>query len=112
MTAVPLHPRKLRERGYNQAGLLARRLSAVTRLTFRPGTLRRIASGRPQSTLPRGERLRNVRRSFATDSRAAGGRSILLIDDVCTTGSTLEACARTLLAAGAERVCAVVVARA
>jgi ComF family protein len=112
ITAVPLHGRKLRERGYNQSALLGRHLSSATSLPFRSAALRRIAPGKPQSTLPRDERRRNVRRAFAADPKRVEGRSVLLVDDVCTTGATIDACARVLLAAGASRVCALAVARA
>lgn len=108
---VPLHPRRLRARGYNQAELLARPFSLRTGLPLRPSLLVRTADTAPQSSLQREDRMRNVRRAFR-GAEGAKDRRILLIDDVCTTGSTLRASAKALLKAGAESVSALVVARA
>jgi ComF family protein len=111
VVAVPMHPRKVRLRGYNQAELLARRIAAALAIPNRPAMLRKVVEGSPQSTLPREERARNVRGAFAASSDS-GGQRLLLVDDICTTGETLQACATALRRAGAKRVCAAVVARA
>ncbi|HVR44724.1 MAG TPA: ComF family protein [Thermoanaerobaculia bacterium] len=108
---VPLHRRKLLERGYNQADLLARKFAAGAGLRYLPGLLRREIDTPPQAGLKRGERAANVRRAFAAE-RGCGGRGVVLIDDVCTTGATLRGCARSLRRAGARRVVALTVARA
>lgn len=111
VVAVPMHRAKRRQRGYNQAELLARAVARRLRILCDPSLLTKRVDRAPQSTLPRGERAKNVRGAFVAAPRA-GGRSLLLIDDVCTTGETLRACASALVAAGAARVCAVVVAKA
>jgi len=108
---VPMHRSKLRQRGYNQAELLARALARRLRIHCDAASLRKRIDRRPQSTLPRSERARNVRGAFVASPRSRD-RSILLVDDVCTTAETLRACAKALIAAGAARVCAVVVAKA
>jgi ComF family protein len=108
---VPLHPRRLRERGYNQAELLARHFSKRTGIPIEPRLLVKTADTAPQSTLRREQRMRNVRRAFRVAGTARGTR-VLLIDDVCTTGSTLRSSAAALRRAGAESVTALVVARA
>ena len=104
---VPLHSSRLAERGYNQSELLARSLGPPVA----SGVLVRTRPTPPQAGLNQAERLANVRGAFAAPSRL-DGRRVLLVDDVCTTGATLSACARTLRRAGAERVLAVTVTRA
>ncbi len=107
---VPMHRARLRSRGYNQAELLARAFSQSARIPLRKDLLRKRRATESQSTLPRDERRKNVRGAFLSGP-AAKDQSILLIDDVCTTGETLRACADALLQAGAARVCALTVAR-
>ncbi|HVT44948.1 MAG TPA: phosphoribosyltransferase family protein [Thermoanaerobaculia bacterium] len=111
VAAVPMHSRKLRHRGYNQADLLARHLARRVGVPYEPRMLVKQLDGVPQSTLPREERRRNVRRAFAGSPKAKGKR-ILLVDDICTTGETLRACSYALLNENAASVCAIVVARA
>lgn len=108
---VPMHRSKLRQRGYNQAELLARALGRRLRMRCEPALLRKRIDRSPQSTLPRNQRAANVRGAFMASPRVRG-RSLLLIDDVCTTAETLRACASALVAEEAARVCAVVVAKA
>lgn len=110
VTAVPMHRSKVRRRGYNQAELLARQLSRRLALPFEGDLLTKSVERVPQSSLPRAERAANVRNAFVAAKRAKQ-RSILLVDDVSTTGETLRACASTLQRAGATRICAVVVAK-
>ena len=104
LVPVPLHPKRMRGRGYNQAALLARELSKRTGLAVNDGLLRRVEDSRPQvESASSEERVRNVARAFAAAADAAGLRT-LLVDDVITTGSTLFACAAALKDAGAEKV--------
>lgn len=111
LVAVPMSRAKLRRRGYNQAELLARTLSSRLRVGCDMTLLRRRGERATQSTLPKRERAANVRGAFVSSSRVKG-KSILVVDDICTTGETLRACADALLRAGASRVCAVTVAKA
>jgi len=106
---VPLHPRRLRERGYNQAGLLAEELA---RIAGRPvlDLLQRAKLTRPQWDLDRQSRHKNLAGAFLAAPQARG-KSVLLIDDVCTSGASLEECGRALHRAGAARVAAYVFAR-
>jgi ComF family protein len=108
---VPMHRRKLRARGYNQAELLARQLAASASLESLPRLLRKTTDNETQSLLPRDQREANLKRVFAAHAQAQG-QAVLLVDDICTTGETLRAAARTLLEAGARRVAAITVARA
>jgi ComF family protein len=107
---VPLHAERLRERGYNQSTLLAEVVCREHGLPLQEGYLARTRPTRPQVGLSRGERLTNVRGAFAAEPAVARGRW-LLVDDVCTTGATLEGCAAALRAQGAEAVWALVLAR-
>ena len=113
LVAVPLAPARLRQRGYNQAELLARHLGRRIGLPVLKETCRRVRATAVQTGLTRPQRLENVRGAFAPGPRAAlvAGRDLLLVDDVLTTGATLSACARALRQAGARRVSALTVAR-
>jgi ComF family protein len=111
ITAVPMRASKERRRGYNQAELLARALSRRIAIRCDMTLLQRNGERATQSTLPKRERAANVRGAFAAASPVKG-RSILLVDDICTTGETLRACATALREAGAARVCAIAVAKA
>ena len=102
VTPVPLHPYRLRQRGYNQSLLLCRELSERTGIPVAE-LLRRDRYHRPQSLTPQALRQKNVANAFSCVKNAEGLR-ILLVDDVRTTGSTASACAKTLINAGAESV--------
>ncbi len=108
---VPLHPRRLAERGFNQASLLAQRLCRDLGAKLSTGALHRCVHTRSQAGLSANERAHNVRAAFAVSKPALlSGKRVLLIDDVHTTGATLEACRNGLLAAGAKEVRCLVVA--
>ena len=109
---VPLHPARLRERGYNQAGLLAREMANVVGLTSDERCLARLRATPPQVGLSGRQRKDNVRGAFCCSGEECAGRQVVLVDDVCTTGATLEACAAALYQAGAGGVRALTLARA
>lgn len=110
LVPVPMHAKKQRSRGYNQAELLARGLARRTGIRCDTSLLKKIEEGSAQSTLPRAARAANVRGAYAASD--AGDRSLLVIDDISTTGETVRSCANALLRAGAARVCALTVAKA
>ena len=110
VTALPLHAARRRLRGFDQAELLARAVAAALDVPLRTDLLRRVRTTEAQATLDAAQRARNVAGAFA----AAPGdppASLLLVDDVTTTGATLEAAARALRGAGVERVYALAIAR-
>ena len=109
--AVPLHPVRLRQRGFNQAELLARELRGRLALGKPPGELIRVRATPPQVGLDRRWRLENVSGAFAWHGADLAGQPLLLVDDVATTGATLEACAAALRAGGSGPVIGVSVAR-
>lgn len=109
---VPLHPHRLRQREFNQSLLLADRVSPVLRrpVSYR-NLLRRIDTD-PQITLPRSARLQNLRKAFdLRDPKEVSGKRVLLIDDVFTTGTTVNECAKVILEAGAREVAVLALAR-
>ncbi|WP_127091823.1 ComF family protein [Aquabacter cavernae] len=111
---VPLHALRLWRRRFNQAALLARHLSALTELPVALEGLARTRATLSQVNLSRAERRANVAGAFRVSKTAEGrvaGRRVLLVDDVFTTGATLDACARALRRAGASHVDAVTFAR-
>jgi len=107
---VPLARTRERERGFNQAALLARRIGSHLDVPIRSSWLARIRSTRPQSELSATERRANVRDAFRASDRVVG-HHVLVVDDILTTGATLDACTRALRAAGARRVGVLTVAR-
>jgi ComF family protein len=109
--AVPLHPARQQQRGFNQSDLLARELRMRLALGQPPGTLVRTRATPPQVGHDRLWRLENVRGAFAWLGKDLGGRPLLVVDDVATTGATLEACAAALKAGGSGPVIGVSVAR-
>jgi ComF family protein len=95
---VPLHPARKRTRGFNQSECIARGISEVTSIPVNTRALRRIVKSSTQTNKSRFERWTNVEGIFSvTDQEAVSGRHVLLVDDVITTGSTIEACANELL---------------
>ncbi|HEU0153449.1 MAG TPA: ComF family protein [Arenimonas sp.] len=108
---VPLHPGRLRQRGYDQARELARPVAAALGLPLHADALHRVRATEAQTRLDAAGRRGNVRRAFAC-RRGALPAHVVLLDDVMTTGATLGECARALRRAGVRRVDAWVVARA
>jgi ComF family protein len=109
---VPLHPRKEREREFNQAARLARRLSRAIEVPLHERALRRVQATRTQTRLSRTQRAANVRGAFiAGDPAGLDGACVILVDDVLTTGATTSACAAVLRDHGAAQVCVWTVAR-
>ena len=108
---VPLHPNRRAERGFNQSELLAAGIAAQLGAPLAATALCRTRETRSQTGLSERERIANVQGAFEPTARLARAR-VLLVDDVCTTGATLAACARALHRAGAREVVAVTVTRA
>lgn len=114
---VPLHKKRLNWRGFNQAELLAKNLADVYHVSYGADVLRRVSNPKHQADIRlRQERLNNAKNNFAiVDAEAVSGRTIILVDDICTTGATLNECARVLKSppagGGAKRVIGFVIAR-
>lgn len=103
--SIPLHRSRLKRRGYNQSDEWARGLSASTAIPFVPNVIQRVRNTRTQTTRTKLGRWENVRGVFAVaDAAAVKGKNILLVDDVVTTGATLESCGQALLEAGCSGV--------
>lgn len=112
LVPVPLHPKRVRERGYNQSGLLAKELGKLTSLPIIDDCLIRQRHTPPQAKTPTvNERRSNVTNVFTCRDSRFQDRQVLLIDDVSTSGATLDACAAALKAAGAASVWGLVLAR-
>jgi ComF family protein len=113
LVPVPLHPARRRERGFNQARLLARDLARPRGLPVLAGTLVKARNAPAQAGLKAAERERNVRGAYAVKHpERVRGRTLLLVDDVTTTGATIRESARVLVAAGAKDVRAITIAQA
>jgi ComF family protein len=113
MIPVPLHIRRLRERGFNQAFLLVKELNRRIGISYKGRVLKKIKDTPVQSSLKKRERRKNLTGVFQVkDTEAIQGKSVVLVDDVYTTGATVNECSHTLLKAGAERVAVLTVARA
>lgn len=104
IAAIPLHHSRLKSRGYNQAQLLSEEVAKLLKLPDFSGALHRDRFVRSQVGLGREARQANVAETFRADAELVQGKRILLIDDVFTTGSTLQACARAMVTGGAEAV--------
>jgi len=110
---VPLHPKKLKERGFNQSLVLGRELAKKFSLPLDFGTLKRRIDTKPQVNLGRSERIKNVKGAFMVKEKSRiKGEKVLLVDDVYTTGSTVNECARLLREAKATDVAVLTLARA
>lgn len=105
LVPVPLHPRRQRQRGFNQSELLAQELGRRARIAVAPLALVRREDTPPQTGLSAAARRANVKGAFAARRRSqVWGKVVVLVDDVFTTGATAAACARALTAAGAREV--------
>lgn len=107
---VPMHRQALGERGYNQSGIAAGKISKILGIPCRENALKKIKKTKKQAELSKASRGRNLTGAFWADSGLVKGKSILLVDDIITTGSTIEECKNTLIAAGALKVEAAVIA--
>ena len=103
LVPVPVHPHRLRKRGYNQAELLAKAMSKVTGIPVRADLLMRVEDTKAQKALSREDRSLNLRAAFQA-GEGPMPRRLVLVDDIYTTGATADACTEALLRAGAERV--------
>jgi len=113
VVSVPLHPKKKRERGFNQAEILAREMAKMLGVEYGKDALVKHKRTPPQTTMRAEERRRNVKGVFSLKKReAVEGRTVLLVDDVFTTGSTLRECSRVLIRGGAREVKALTLAQA
>jgi competence protein ComFC len=108
---IPLGRQRYKERGYNQVGMIAKPLALALGIEYFPQGLHRQKETRSQVGLTKNERKENVNNAFSTDRRVAG-KTILVMDDVSTTGSTLSSAADALILSGAKDVYALTVARA
>lgn len=112
VTAVPLSKRRLRSRGYNQAEELARPFAAMIHKPYMGNIVKRVVDTRSQIDLSAEERRENVYGAFYANSMFIKAKSVIIIDDVSTTGSTISECARALRKAGAREIHAITLARA
>jgi ComF family protein len=112
ISPVPLRKNREKERGYNQADLLAKPLAFELQLPYNPRILQRQRETQSQVELSLAERRKNLKDAFKADPKTIKDINILVVDDVTTSGSTLEACATAFLEAGAKTVYGVTVARA
>lgn len=112
VVSIPLHPHREKKRGYNQSDLLVHHFCEQLDLAEDKRALQRVRNTSPQVGLGANERVSNVANAFVADISKATGKHILLVDDVCTTGSTLKAAAEALMTAGATRVSGYCLARA
>jgi ComF family protein len=112
LVPVPLHRDRQRSRGFNQAQLLAKELKTNMFLEVDCRALTRTKRTKSQQLLSKEERMKNVRGAFVGDAKRLKGKAVVLIDDVCTSGSTLVECAEEVLRCGAKNVVALTVARA
>jgi ComF family protein len=106
LVPIPLHKRKLRERGYNQSELIARGCSRTTGIPVRTDLVCRGKFTQTQTMFSLEERRKNMENAFSFVSSDVKGKTIILIDDIITTGSTIESCADVLKRAGAVRIIA------
>jgi ComF family protein len=104
MIPVPLHADRLKQRGYNQAQVMCEYAAAQLGIPCVPHALQRTRYSGSQVGLSARERMKNTENAFAATPELVSNRSIVIVDDVCTTGSTLSACAKALLDAGAQQV--------
>ena len=109
---IPLGKQRMKERGYNQVGLVARPMALAMNIEYAPKALSRQRETRSQVGLTRLQRQENVQNAFKSDRELVAGKTVLVMDDVATTGSTLSSSSEALLSCGAREVYALTVARA
>lgn len=112
VASVPLGMKRFKERGYNQVSLIARPMVLAKGWKYLPRSLQRSKETRSQVGLSAEERKANVHDAFLADTKKVAGKSVLVLDDVSTTGATLNACAQALIRSGARQVYALTIARA
>jgi competence protein ComFC len=112
MMPVPLGKNRLKERGYNQVALVARPLAYRLGLSYEPGGLWKMRETRSQVGLTVSQRRENVHNAYQADPKLVKRKSVLIMDDVATTGSTISACTEALLCAGAQEIYVLTIARA
>ena len=108
---VPLGKKRLKERGYNQAALIAKPLSRLAAIPYEPSMVKRIKETKSQVGMSINERRMNMEDAFLSQSINSHGMNFLIIDDVFTSGSTMDSCARALKDAGADLIYGLTVAR-
>jgi ComF family protein len=109
---VPLGTVREANRGYNQASLLARPIAWKTGLQYKPSAITRIRETYSQVDLNYSERRKNVKRAFEAKEEIVSGKTVMVVDDITTSGSTLDACAEALFDASAHQVFGLTLARA
>jgi competence protein ComFC len=109
---VPLNPKRMGERGYNQANLLAKPVAWAVEVPYSTRALFRTRNTRSQVGLNAHDRHSNVKGAFLAKNKIVSGRNVLLIDDITTTGSTIASCAQALIDAGAKEIYGLTLARA
>ncbi len=112
VTPVPIGKKRKKQRGYNQAGLLAKPLALGLGLSYKPRALRKVRDTVSQVGLTLQKRRQNVDGAFRSSSSLVESKTVLVVDDVVTSGSTLEACASALWQVGADNVYGLTLARA
>lgn len=110
LVPVPVSARRLKKRGYNQALVLAREISRQTGIPVREDVLRRVTDTLPMKNMTPAERQNNLKKAFQAFGNDVELNSIMLIDDIYTTGATMDACAHALYRQGARRVCFITLA--
>ena len=110
--AVPMHKKKKAVRGYNQCELIANEIAKQMTLKFEKNILIKIKDTKIQSTLTKSQRMKNVKDAFCIkDIEKIKGKKVILIDDIYTTGSTVNECSRILKQSGAKEVCVITIAK-
>lgn len=104
---VPLHEKRLQERGYNQSEIIARKMSEISGVSIIDDGVFRIRETKRQSSLGARERRENVKGAFYAYPKAVAGKRVLLVDDICTMGETIRACADALIKAGTREITAI-----
>lgn len=112
LVPAPLGTDRLRERGYNQVALVARPLAYEAGWVYAPAALSKVRETRSQVGLSIRQRRENVSMAYRADPKKVDRKTVLLMDDVSTTGSTISSCTEALLSAGAQAVYALTIARA